>query len=117
MGLYEEAAQAWQKTQILAGASEEEVTGLSEAAARGREGYWRWQLDYWTERARQEYVSARTFAMVYAQLGEKDMAFEWLEKLYEERGPLNYLNVDGELDPLRDDPRFTDLLRRMNLAP
>jgi tetratricopeptide (TPR) repeat protein len=117
MGLYEEAARAWQRTQILEGASEEEVAGLSEAAARGHEGYWRWQLDYLTERARREYVSARFFAMAHAQLGEKDKAFEWLEKLYEERGPLNYLNVDSEYDPLRDDPRFTDLQRRMNLEP
>lgn len=54
-------------------------------------------------------------ATIYAALDEKDQAFYWLEKAYEERhGWLVFLKVEPELDPLRDDPRFKDLLRRMN---
>jgi hypothetical protein len=50
-------------------------------------------------------------------LGEKEQAFEWLEKAYEERSSaLVYLKVDPSFDSLRDDPRFTDLLRRIHLA-
>jgi TolB-like protein/Tfp pilus assembly protein PilF len=54
-------------------------------------------------------------ALVYAGLGDKDRAFEWLEKAYQvhDKG-LIYLKVDPPLDPLRSDPRFQDLLRRMN---
>ncbi len=49
-------------------------------------------------------------------LGEKDRAFEWLEKAYEERSDLLvYLKVEPRLDSLRGDPRFADLLRRMRL--
>jgi len=57
-------------------------------------------------------------AILHAQLGEKDQAFEWFEKAYEERdGGLIFLNINRSSDPLRDDPRFQDLLLRMNLEP
>ena len=53
-------------------------------------------------------------AWIYAGLGEKDLAFEYLEKAYEEKRLfMLWLKVAPELDPLRDDPRFDDLLRRV----
>jgi len=57
-------------------------------------------------------------ALIYAGLGEKDRAFEWLERAYEvhDKG-MCFLKVDPPLDPLRSDPRFQDLLRRMNFPP
>jgi TolB-like protein/DNA-binding winged helix-turn-helix (wHTH) protein/Tfp pilus assembly protein PilF len=55
---------------------------------------------------------------VYAGLGDKDQAFACLEKAYQEReGTLILLNVLPPLDPLRSDPRFADLLRRVGLPP
>jgi len=73
-------------------------------------------LDYWTERATQEYVPPTSFAVIYAYLGDKDQAMRWLEEGYKEHDFLmTSLNVAPEWDPLRDDPRFQDLLRRMNL--
>jgi TolB-like protein/tetratricopeptide (TPR) repeat protein len=118
MELYDEAAAAWQKWQILEGVSEEEIAGISEAASSGKETYWRWLLNYWTEKTKREYVSANRFANIYAYLGEKDRAFEWLEKGYEGReGGMIFLNVRPGYVPLRDDPRFQELLDRMNLAP
>ncbi len=57
-------------------------------------------------------------AEIFAQLGEKDQAFAWLEKAYEERSYLMmYVKVAPTLDPLRTDPRFADLLRRVGLTP
>ncbi len=54
----------------------------------------------------------------YAMLGEKDLAIEWLTKAVEERDNyVTWAKVYPLLDPLRDDPRFQDLLRRMNLEP
>ncbi len=68
--------------------------------------------------SKQEYVSAYDIAVIYLGLGEKDQAFAWLERAYEERCPtLEFLKVEPSLDPLRSDPRFADLLRRMNLQP
>jgi serine/threonine protein kinase/tetratricopeptide (TPR) repeat protein len=64
--------------------------------------------------SKRRYVSAFPIAWVYLGLGNKDRAFEWLEKAYEERAcRLVYLNVERAFDPLRSDPRFVDLLRRM----
>ena len=52
-------------------------------------------------------------AATYAGLGEKDRAFEWLEKAYDERSDwLVNLKVEQRFEGLRSDPRFADLLRR-----
>ena len=57
-------------------------------------------------------------AAIYAALGEKDRAFEWLEKSCQEREiPLFTIRRDPALEPLSSDPRFADLLRRMGLKP
>ncbi len=117
-GLYKEAAAAYQKYLTLGGASQDEVAGFAEAAASGAESYWRRKLGYWKERAKQEYVQSWLFAKIYAALDEKDQAFEWLDRAYEAReSSLGTLKVHPQFDPLRDDPRFQDLLRRMNLEP
>jgi hypothetical protein len=70
------------------------------------------------EHVRKDKVGTYEIALVYAGLGEKDQAFEWLEKAYEahDKG-LIYLKVDPPVDPLRSDPRFQDLLRRMKFPP
>jgi len=73
-------------------------------------------LDQLKENAGQRYVSAYSFALVYAGLGEKDQAFQWLEQSYQERAPyLSALKVDPPLDNLRSDPRFADLVSRIGL--
>ena len=57
-----------------------------------------------------------SIAADYAALGEKDRAFHWLEKAYEEHDFfLPTLAVNPWMDPLRSDPRFRDLLRRIGL--
>ena len=54
-------------------------------------------------------------ALIHTGLGEHEEAFEWLERAYQERnGWMAFLQVEPRFDPLRDDPRFQDLLRRMN---
>jgi tetratricopeptide (TPR) repeat protein len=75
-------------------------------------------LDELHERAKREFVGAFPVAVVYAGLGENNQALSWLQKAYENREEyMGMLNVDPKLDGLRSDPRFADLLRRMNLAP
>jgi len=57
-------------------------------------------------------------AEIYAALGEKDKAFQWLEKAYEQRHSWTpWIRVNPSFASLRGDPRFKDLLRRMNLKP
>jgi len=68
--------------------------------------------------SKDRYTPALSFAVVYAGLGEKDQAFAWLDKAYEERtSRLGYLKVEPLWDPLRSDPRFADLVRRLGLPP
>jgi TolB-like protein len=66
------------------------------------------------ERVESDGIGRYEIAIVYAGLGEKDQAFDWLEKSYgaHDKG-LTYLKIDPCLDPLRSDPRFHNLLRRV----
>lgn len=67
-----------------------------------------------TQYSRHNYVSPMDFASCYAAMGDRDKAFEWLEKAYKERAPgLISLEVNSRLDNLRSDPRFRDLERRV----
>ena len=60
---------------------------------------------------------AYSIAVVYASLGDHDQAFHWLDVAYSARdGSLILLKSDPSLDVLREDPRFAELLRKMNLA-
>ena len=58
----------------------------------------------------------RGMALVYAALGRNDMAFKWLEKSYEKHEEsLCSLKIDPKMDPLRPDPRFKTLLKKIGL--
>jgi TolB-like protein/cytochrome c-type biogenesis protein CcmH/NrfG len=66
--------------------------------------------------AKSRYVSSLYFAAVHTGLGERSTALDWLEKAYKERNDrLLYLNVDPMADPLRSEPRFRDLMKRLHL--
>ena len=65
--------------------------------------------------ARKEAIG-QYIAAVYAGLGDKDKAFEWLEKDFQARnGKLTEIRWQIQCEPLRDDPRYHDLLRRIGL--
>ena len=69
------------------------------------------------ELLRQRFASAHSIAIVYAGFGEKDQAFAWFEKVLEDHSELmSQLKFDGKFDPLHSNPRFFNLLRRMNFA-
>jgi hypothetical protein len=66
-----------------------------------------------TAGAGQRYVSSYCTALVHIGLGDHDAAFASLDRACEERaGYLVYLNVDPAVDPIRNDPRFTNLLHQ-----
>jgi tetratricopeptide (TPR) repeat protein len=65
-----------------------------------------------------KYVGPYDLAILYTGLGEKDKAIEQLNKAIEVRsGWVIFLNVEPLFDPLRSDPRYKALLKRINLAP
>lgn len=124
-GMFEEALAEWEKGNLLEGDSPSELAQGREAIRNafrlsGARGYWRMRLEIVKEEARRsKHVyfagNATNMAQLHARVGERDRAFEWFEKVYEEREPsLLWLKVAPDCDNLRSDPRFTDLLRRVN---
>lgn len=62
------------------------------------------------------YTSAYDIAVLYAGLGEKNEVFRWLTAAYEERDyQMESLRTDFRLDPVRSDPRFAELVRKVGL--
>jgi eukaryotic-like serine/threonine-protein kinase len=73
-------------------------------------------LEELTALSKRGYVTPAAFVFLYTGLGDKDRAFEWLEEAARERSNLMlFLAVYPPLDPLRSDPRFHALLRRVGL--
>ncbi|MCL5005782.1 MAG: winged helix-turn-helix domain-containing protein [Acidobacteria bacterium] len=116
---YQEAVAARQKGYLLGGMSAAEVATLGQAYAKdGVRGYWLWQIRRWREESKHRYVPASWFAYLFAGLGDKDQAFSYMEKAYQERDRrFTILQVAPGWDPLRSDPRFQVYLRRMNFPP
>ncbi len=69
------------------------------------------------ERAQREYVDPAFLVNIHTALGDKEKAFAWLEKAYEEHSCvwMPWLKVEPKFDGLRSDPRFTELLQKMGL--
>ncbi len=118
-GRYDEAVAAYLKSASLAGDSAEKVEALRVAyKAGGIRGYWRKQFVYFKEQAKRGHVRPYILAMLYVHLNEKDQALDCLEKAYQQHTPgLVWLKTRRIWDPLRSDPRYQDLLRRMNFPP
>jgi eukaryotic-like serine/threonine-protein kinase len=123
-GMYVEAIAEYQKSMKLSGDSDlaaafeqdYKASGFSEA----KRVVMQKNLQKLGEASKRGRVPPLHFAFIYADLGEKEQAFEWLEKAYEERSSALVHLGDGTActcDALRSDPRFADLLRRIGLPP
>jgi TolB-like protein/Tfp pilus assembly protein PilF len=67
-------------------------------------------------RQQKGYVPAAAFVNAYLGLGDKEQAFAWMERAYQEQSMIvQYLKVHPFFDPVRDDPRFKELLHRVGL--
>jgi serine/threonine protein kinase len=119
-GMYKEAI-AEQQQEFLLNGDKESAEGLGQDfESLGFERVMRQlnqaTLDGLKEDAKTRYVSPFSFATAYAQLGDKDQAFSWLEKAADERSPwVTFIKGDPAFDGLRSDPRFTALLKRIGL--
>ena len=84
--------------------------GVSGARAEGQK-----VLEELRGLSQQRYVPPEFIAVVYEGLGERNRALQWFEKAYTERSMHAWILPDPRLDPIRSDPRFRNLMRRMGL--
>ena len=117
-GMYREAVEELLMSDTLSGKSAETVEALKQAFARyGMRGYWQKTLELQQKKMKSRYISAYDVALLHACLGNREQAFDWLHKAYEERSSaLVYLKVEPAFDRLRSDPRFVDIVQRIHLA-
>jgi len=116
-GAYE---QAIAECRVVAGGSSDDplrLVGLGTAyALAGRRAEAEEVLAKLQAASKGHYVPPYLFSIIHAALGNKNQAFSWLEKAYDEHDAyLTRLKVDDAMDPLRSDPRFSELLHRMRL--
>jgi TolB-like protein/DNA-binding winged helix-turn-helix (wHTH) protein/Flp pilus assembly protein TadD len=113
--MYGEAIAELQKAVQLSGGGPTCMANLARAdAASGKRGEAEKLLSDLKKRSRPGYSHGSEIAVIYASLGDSDQAMNWLEKGFEERFNPGVLLRPG-LDPLRSDPRFQDLVRRIGL--
>ena len=87
-------------------------------ATSGPKGYWRVFYEIATSPKQDPPAQPMALAMLAAKIGDLDTAMKHLERAYAERnGDLLFLNVERCYDPLRNDPRFQELVRRVGLPP
>ena len=120
LGSYEKGVAAAEKAMSLAGVGtfrngRETLAPLYAQSGRREEALQ--ILTDLEEQARRVYVPPCDVARLHAALGHHDEAFQWLDRAIEVRdGDLFMTKVWPVWDPIRDDPRFDDLLDRLNLA-
>jgi TolB-like protein/predicted Ser/Thr protein kinase len=114
--IYEESLAEMKTMYSCLGDREVEEALTQGYAQSGYRGAMKRAADLLAARAHQTYVNSIDVAILYSFAGENDQAFEWLEKCLEERNPqMPYVDAYVEFAPLRSDPRFQDILRKMNL--
>lgn len=117
--MYAEAVEVYLKVQTLNEVPPKEVEEFR-AAFRdsGWQGFLRKQLEEMEKKAKTGYVEPNGFANLYVRLGQRDEAFAWLEKTFETRDPSTIqFKIEPAYDSLRDDPRYAELIRQVNLLP
>jgi serine/threonine protein kinase/Flp pilus assembly protein TadD len=117
--MYKEAVTEFEKGLAVSSGDGYVLGGLGYVYAKtGRKAEAEKLLNQLNELSKEEYVPPLSRSEIYLGLGDKENTFEWLEKAYEERSARLGVSIKGDpiFDPLRSDPRFADLLRRMNLA-
>jgi TolB-like protein/tetratricopeptide (TPR) repeat protein len=116
---YPEAIAALEEAAALLHRNPESLSSLAEVnASAGRRDQTLKLLSELKQISNQSYVDPYHFALVYVGLGDKEKAFASLEKAYEQRSAFAAeLKPQPRLDPLRSDPRFPELMRRIGLPP
>jgi tetratricopeptide (TPR) repeat protein len=118
-GVHPEAIAAGQEARRLVAPGEDLLTDgwLAEAYVRaGKQAEVLAWIETWERLSAHRYVDGYYLAYLYAAVGNPDAALQSLSRAYEDHSPnMPFLNVDPPFDPLRSDPRFRDLVRRVGL--
>jgi tetratricopeptide (TPR) repeat protein len=116
-GKYSEAIAEFKKANSVTGGWTFSKAGLGHFyAVTGNKSEARRVLDDLKQASAEEYLPATNIALIYAGLGERNQAFLWLDKGYEQRSfQMQWIKIEPRWDSLRSDPRFAELLRRMGL--
>ena len=115
-GLYDKAVGEYSKSAALTGFPPDQLAKMNEAfATAGWRGFVQAVLDY-SLNDRKNKTPPFVMAGYYTRLGQKEEALAWLQKGYEQRDfRMTMLSVDFGFDPIRSDPRFVDLVRKIGL--
>ncbi len=116
-GMYADARREFERAIALRPGNPNYLASLASVhALDGREAESRAILRDLEAQAAKRAASPFFVALVHTALGDKDAAFRWLERAYQERsGSIRYLKMERRLDRLRSDPRYADLMRRVGL--
>lgn len=114
-GKHDQALETLQHALSLSPGDHVTLSTLARAqAVAGKENEARRTLDELKALASRRYLSSGSIALIYASLGDLDVAFDWLEKAFENKDiEMVWLRVDPIFDPLRSDSRFSDLVERV----
>lgn len=117
-GMYDEAIEEVRTAVRLSKDSTMSLAVLGHAyASAGRSREARNVLARLLKRGRTQYVPSYWIALIHVGLGDRDRAFDWLERANRERSAwLAWIKVEPRFDRLRSDPRFSRLLRRVKLS-
>jgi tetratricopeptide (TPR) repeat protein len=85
-------------------------------AAAGQKAQAQRLLEELKEKARREYVTPVALALAHMAVGDLDATFTWLDKLEEHSPKLIWINTNASFDPLRGDPRFHELRRKIGFT-
>jgi len=116
-GMFEAASTATQKCITLSGGFTGAVAVQGHIYAKsGKRSEAQKILDQFMQLSQRRYVPPSLLLFIYIGLGEKDKAFEWLEKAYEAHDPfLIYSKMAPSFDSLRSDSRFSAFLKKIGL--
>lgn len=117
--MYSEAVEEYLKAKTSDGVGQEELTRFRQAFVKSRmNGFLQEELKSAIASSKSRYVDPYWIAILHARLGDKDEAFQWLEKAYQERShSMAFIKTEPMFDSLHSDARFQGFIRRLGLPP
>ncbi len=115
-GMNAEAVDSIAKAMTLFGEPVEHATEVKVAFTNGGiRGFWKKRIELVETKPYLKSFPAQGKAFIYARIGDKEKALEWLNKSYQRRERfLTTARITPDFDSLRDDPRFQEMIRKMN---